>query len=233
MFFVLGSECKKSSTGPDTKPNTMKGNDKKVYQTVTIGNQVWMAENLRETKYRNGDAIPNVTDNSTWAGLSTGARCTYEKSETAANIYGYLYNWYAVSDSRNLAPAGWHVPTDKDWKALEMHLGMSQSQADNDGYRGTNEGSKLAGNASFWESGAFALKSNAAFGESGFTALPGGYRDYVNGSFYFLGGYAYFWSASEYSTNYAWTRRLSYLDSGVIRYSYSKQDGISVRLIRE
>jgi len=210
---------------------TMTGNDGKVYQTVQIGDQVWMAENLRETQYRNGDAIPNVTDNSTWAGLSTGARCAYNNSETTANTYGYLYNWYAVDDSRNLAPSGWRVPTDGDWKALEMHLGMSQSEADNDRYRGTNEGSKLAGNASLWASGD--LKNNAAFGESGFTALPGGYRSIFSGSFHNLGYIAYFWSATEYDTSLAWSRLLYYSRSDVRRFDIYKRNGFSVRLIRD
>jgi len=93
-------------------------------------------ENLKVTRYRNGDPIPNVTNNSTWAGLSTGAYCYNNNNPANGNTYGALYNWYAVDDARGLAPAGWHVPTDEEIMELEMYLGMSQSQADSAGWRG-------------------------------------------------------------------------------------------------
>jgi len=215
MFGVLGSDCKKSSTGPDTKPDTMTGNDGKVYQTVTIGNQVWMAENLRETKYRNGDAIPNVTDNTEWSGLSTGARCAYNNSETTADTYGYLYNWYAVDDSRNLAPSGWRVPTDADWTTLTNYLG-------------SNAGVKMKeAGTSHWNS-----PNTGATNESGFTALPGGYRC-SDGDFINLGYSASFWSSTEGGISLVWARALYFDHSEVSRYSSSEQFGFSVRLVRE
>ena len=205
--------------------------DGNVYQTVQIGDQVWMAENLKVTHYRNGDAIPNVTSNSEWAGLSTGAYCAYDDNESNADTYGYLYNWYAVDDSRNIAPQGWHVPTDDEIKQLEMHLGMSQSEADDYGFRGTNEGSKLAGNADLWYNGN--LENNADFGTSGFTALPGGYRYYLNGNCSSMGSYGFFWSSTEGSSGHAWRRELSNNNSGVNRFSSYKQDGFSVRCLRD
>ena len=122
---------------------TMTGNNGTVYQTVKIGSQWWMAENLKETRYRNDDAISEVTDGTTWAGLSIGARCAYNNSEGTASTYGYLYNWFAVNDSRNIAPTGWHVPTDNEWKTMEKYLGMSQAEADGELWRGTDEGGKL------------------------------------------------------------------------------------------
>jgi uncharacterized protein (TIGR02145 family) len=99
--------------------------DGNVYQTVTLGGQVWMAENLKVTRYRNGDPIPCVNDASAWSGLSTGAYCHYNNDFNNAAIYGRLYNWYAVSDSRNIAPGGWHVPTDTEWQTLVDLLGGS------------------------------------------------------------------------------------------------------------
>jgi uncharacterized protein (TIGR02145 family) len=120
--------------------------DGNVYQTVTIGAQVWMAENLKVTHYRNGDPIPNVTDTAAWEGLSTGAYCEYDNDINNVATYGRLYNWYAVDDSRGLAPEGWHVPSDDEWKQLEMYLGMSQSEADDYGWRGTDEGGEVKGN---------------------------------------------------------------------------------------
>ena len=207
--------------------------DGNVYQTVEIGDQVWMAENLKVTHYRNGDAIPTGHSNSEWSNLydtETGAYCVYDDNEANADTYGYLYNWYAVDDSRNIAPEGWHVPTDDEIKALEMYLGMSQSEADDTGYRGTNEGSKLAGNADLWNSGA--LENNSEFGSSGFTALPGGYR-YYNGSYTSMGNYGSFWSSTENYSYSAWGRGLYYYDSAVYRHGYDKQDGFSVRCIRD
>ncbi|MFO7891378.1 MAG: FISUMP domain-containing protein [bacterium] len=209
----------------------MTDQDGNVYQTVKIGNQWWMAENLKVTHYRNGDPIPNITSDSEWTGLSTGAYCVYDNNESYADTYGYLYNWYAVNDSRNIAPEGWHVPTDEEWKQLEMYLGMSQSEADDTGYRGTNEGSKLAGNASLWPYGS--LENNAVFGTSGFSAFPGGYRDDDDGTFSDVGSNAYFWSATEGSTNTAWGRYLYYGISSIDRSNYNKPYGFSVRLVKD
>jgi uncharacterized protein (TIGR02145 family) len=207
---------------------TMTGNDGTVYQTVKIGNQWWMAENLKETQYRNGEAILNATADSTWAGLSTGARCAYENNETTANTYGYLYNWYAVDDNRKLAPSGWRVPTDADWKQLEMYLGMNQEQADKDHWRGTDEGGQLKeAGTGHWRS-----PNTGATNERQFAALPGGYR-YGGGQFANLGNRASFWSATEYDASYAWGRELHYYESGVFRQYYNNRYGFSVRLIRD
>lgn len=225
---VSGNSYKVRVTASEV--GTVTGNDGTVYQTVKIGDQWWMAENLKETMYQNGDAVPEVTDASTWAGLSTGARCVYDNNEANADTYGYLYNWYAVDDSRNIAPPGWHVPSDDEWKQLEMYLGMSQSEADHTGYRGTNEGSKMAGNAALWTDGN--LENNAAFGESGLSALPGGYRGYSS-HFYNLGGNALFWSSTEYGSSGAWYRALYYFDSDVYRYHHDKAYGLSVRCVRD
>jgi len=207
--------------------------DGNVYQTIIIGNQYWMAENLKVTHYRNGDPIPNVTDNSHWTNLSTGAYCYYDNDPANEDTYGALYNWYAVNedDSRGLAPAGWHVPTDDDWKELEMFLGMTQAQADDTGYRGTNEGSKLAGNASLWSNGD--LINNAEFGTSGFTALPGGVRYYDNGFFGGMSSCGWFWSSSEYGSYSAWYRLLGYSSSEVGRSGYFEKGGVSIRCVRD
>ena len=224
IILALGASwnCDKDTTVTDIDGN--------VYQTVQIGDQVWMAENLKVTHYRNGDAIPNVTSNSEWAGLSTGAYCAYDDNESNADTYGYLYNWYAIDDSRNIAPEGWHVPTDAEWKELEMQLGMSQSEADDTGWRGTNEGSKLAGNAALWHNGD--LENNTNFGTSGFNALPGGYRYY--GGYYGDMGYGgYFWSSTESGSDDAWSRTLGYGSSEVYRYYSYKPGGFSVCCLRD
>jgi uncharacterized protein (TIGR02145 family) len=206
--------------------------DGNVYQTVTIGTQVWMKENLKVTHYRNGDAIPNVTGNTTWYNLgfaSTGAYCEY--SNDAANVatYGRLYNWYAAVDSRNIAPAGWHVPTDAEWKQLEMYLGMSQAEADVIGdWRGTYEGGKLKeSGTAHWFS-----PNTGATNESGFSALPGGTR-FDNGTYYYIGDLAHFWSSTEGGSGNARFRSLQFNKSRVYYGSDYMQSGLSVRCVRD
>ncbi len=210
-------------------PPTVTDYDGNTYFTVKIGDQCWMAQNLKVTHYRNGDAIPNVTDGGTWSGLSTGAYCNYNNDEGNVAVYGRLYNWYAVDDSRGLAPTGWHVPTDAELKQLEMYLGMSQSQADATGYRGTDEGgkSKEAG-TTHWNP-----PNTGATNESGFTALPGGER-YLNGEFTDLWLAAGFPSITEFDIDYVWGRHLSKDRSTVYRHSnFHKAAGFSVRCVKD
>jgi len=199
--------------------------DGNVYKTVKIDDLWWMAENLKTTKYRDETVIPNVTVNATWAGLSTGAYCYYDNDSDNAETYGALYNWNAVNDARGLAPEGWRVASDDDWKALEMHLGMSQTDADLTGDRGT-EGEKLK-STSGWNS------SGNGIDEVGFAALPGGYRVYSSGAFVSMGAHAFFWTASETGPSYAWRRELYYDSVAVTRYSsFHKGHGFSVRCVK-
>lgn len=182
--------------------------DGKVYQTVVIGNQEWMAENLAYAP-------------------SSGNYWAYDNDDANLEVYGYLYDWQTALD---VCPAGWHLPSDEEWKELEMALGMSQAEADSAGWRGTNEGSKLAGNAGLWADGA--LVNDEAFGTSGFTALPGGYRR-TDGNFINIGLIGYWWSANEDDTNHAWYRDMNYLFRNVLRYYNNKELGFSVRCLRD
>ncbi|MBL7124293.1 MAG: hypothetical protein ISS14_05325 [Actinobacteria bacterium] len=186
------------------------------YKTVRIGNQVWMAENLKVTHYRDGTAIPTGHSNSEWGGLSTGAYAVFDNNDS--NTYGYLYNWYAVDDSRNIAPEGWHVPTDDEWTELTNYLG-------------SDAGIKLAGNADLWIYSN--LENNAEFGTSGFMALPGGYRGGGTGNYRTMGGSGRFWSSTGYDSYSAWRRLLNDGSSDVARRSYSKRNGFSVRCLRD
>jgi uncharacterized protein (TIGR02145 family) len=202
--------------------------DGNVYQTIKIGDQWWMMENLKVTHYRNGEPIEHVTDGGTWSGLSSGAYCEYDNNPSHVATYGRLYNWYAVDDSRNIAPAGWHVPTDEEWKQLEMYLGMSQAEADAAGWRGTDEGGKLKDTGTIhWFS-----PNIGATNESGFSALPGGYR-HIYGSFDGMGDIAAFWSSSEFHSLSAWYRALKFSSSQVARHYLYKQHGFSVRCVRD
>jgi uncharacterized protein (TIGR02145 family) len=202
--------------------------DGNIYKTVKIGDQWWMAENLKVTRYRNGDSIPNVTGNSGWVHLSTGAYCEYDNDPSNVSIYGRLYNWYAVDDSRNIAPEGWHMPGDAELKQLEIYLGMSQIQADTIDWRGTDEGGKLkAAGTMHW------IRSNTgATNKSGFTALPAGYRN-IWASFRSINSKTAYWSSSEGDSAYTWARYLYYCSSQVFRGEYDRRFGFSIRCIRD
>ena len=207
--------------------------DGNVYETVKIGDQWWMAENLKVTQYRNGDPIPNVTDNSQWANLTTGAWCAFNNDPVNADTYGLLYNWYAVNDSRTIAPEGWHVPTDEEWKQLEMALGMSRSEADDTGYRGADEGGKMkATGTRNAGTGLWLAPNTGATNESCFSSLPGGYRSYY-GTYYYMGASAYFWSSTESGSDYAWYRYMYYNYSDVRRRNDYEESGFSVRCVRD
>lgn len=239
LIFILFTNCdKKNPTEPEQQTGTITDQEGNTYNTIKIDNQWWMAENLKVTHYRNGDAIPNVTSDFEWKNLSTGAFCVYENNESHADTYGYLYNWYAVDDSRKIAPAGWHVPTDEEWKQLEIVLGMNRADADVENtdvprHRGTNEASKMSGNADLWKDGA--LDSSAVFGESGLSALPGGTRDGYYGGFYNVSFSAGFWSstADDFYNSLAWDRFLVYSYSDVQRFSRDKRNGYSIRCVKD
>jgi len=212
-----------TTAGPPAPVTDIDGN---IYQTVAIGTQVWMAENLKVTHYRDGEVIPNVTDGSTWVGLTTGAYCNYDNDVNNVAAYGRLYNWYSVNDSRNIAPIGWHLPTDAEWKQLETYLGMSETEADAIGWRGTDEGGKLKeSGTTHWES-----PNTGATNESGFSALPGGLRGGIYDSKVI---YAYFWSSTEDGSPYALSRALYYSYIKVHRIHFGRFYGFSVRCIKD
>jgi uncharacterized protein (TIGR02145 family) len=192
--------------------------DDNTYRTVKIGNQWWMAENLKVTHYRNGDAIPEVSDSATWIMLITGAYCSYNNDVTNTAIYGRLYNWYAVVDSHNIAPAGWHVPSDAEWQTLVVYLG---------GWDVAGGKMKDTG-TTYWQS-----PNSSATNESGFTGLPGGGRFGTRG-YTGMGTEGVFWSSAEYDRNWAWFRSLYYYNSGSVDRNYlSKSFGFSVRCIKD
>jgi uncharacterized protein (TIGR02145 family) len=194
--------------------------DGNIYNTVTIGTQVWMVENLKTTKYRNGDPIPNVTDDIQWSNLTTDAYCNYDNDISNVTTYGRLYNWYAVNDSRNIAPTGWHVATDVEWTTLTDYLGGASVA-----------GSKLKEfGTTHWES------PNAdATNESGFTALPGGDRSF-NGPFNYMTvmGFWRCWGDSVLGS--AWGRSMVRGFDNVDKYNdqdYEASGGCSVRCVRD
>jgi uncharacterized protein (TIGR02145 family) len=188
--------------------------DGNVYKTVKIGKQEWMSENLNVEHYRNGDVIPQVQSEKKWSELETGAWCYYENKTINGPSYGKLYNWYAVNDPRGLAPEGWHVPSDSEWTKLTDYLG------------GAETAGKKMKSASGWYADGNGINSR------GFTAFPGGVR-FIFGVYDDVGEYGTFWSASEGSSDFAWSRDLDYANSDVSRYYGHKGDGFSVRCVRD
>jgi len=203
--------------------------DNNYYNSIIIGSQTWMKENLKTTKYRDGSTIANITDNTAWSTQTEGAYCWYENNITNKNKYGALYNWYTVTDIRNLCPAGWHIPSDTEWKALEVYLGMSQAQIDDIYWRGTDQGDQMK-STNGWNNNGNGNNS------SGFTALPSGFRGgNIYGPFLDLGNSCAFWCSTEFDASNSWYRFLheQYGSGGVYRNYVDKKNGQSVRCLKD
>jgi uncharacterized protein (TIGR02145 family) len=212
---------------------------------VTIGNQIWQSTNLDVTTYRDGTPIPQVTDPSAWANLTTGAWCYYNNDSANGAIYGKIYNWYAVAGihdeaaltnlslRKQLAPEGWHIPTDTEWTTLVQYLDPSAS--------GTSIGSQsfIAG-GKLKETGTvhWTNPNTGSTNETGFTALPGGVRSYsgspgnYTSNFNLLNEHGEWWSITENTTATAWTRAMVYNSPVIQRWSTNKKLGFSVRCIK-
>ncbi|MDD4258167.1 MAG: FISUMP domain-containing protein [Bacteroidales bacterium] len=224
------------SCTPQDAPNTFTDSrDGKVYKTVTIGEQVWMAENLAYLPNVVGPRTGSFTEPHYYVYDFFGGTVAAAKATTRYQTYGVLYNWPAALTA---CPPGWHLPSDAEWTQLEEYL-----IANGYNYDGTTTGDKIAislASANEWYSsthtGAIG-NNNAAYdayrNKSGFTALPGGYRD-RNGEFDYVGSYGRWWSSTQNNTNNAWYRRLHYNYSYVFRdYYYVKDYGFSVRCLRD
>jgi uncharacterized protein (TIGR02145 family) len=185
------------------------------FETIQIGDQIWMAENLNVDHYRNGDLILEVKGASEWRSLTNGAWCYYNSASEGDASYGKLYNWYTVVDDRGLCPPGWHVPSDKDWKILEKFLGDHNQPG---GHLKSSLGWKYP--------------NTEGRNIAGFSAMPGGYR-FGNGIYYDLGSYGYWWTNSSFGSNNAWTRKLEYNTSDIIRSYQMKEMGFNVRCIKD
>ncbi len=197
--------------------NTVTDIDGNVYKTVKIGTQIWMAENLRVSRYRNGDKIQNVVDDQKWQDADNGAWCFYENEAKNNSIYGKLYNWFAVDDNRGLAPKGWHVPSNEEWATLINYLGGENVAGGKLKQTGTE----------YWNS-----PNEAATNSSGFSALPGGYR-FTDGTFLSLGSNGNWWSSTERNPSYAWGRDMDYYLRNVNWNYNAKQYGFSMRCVRD
>ncbi len=188
--------------------------DNNNYSVVQIGTQLWMAENLKTTRYLNGEDIPEITVNSSWGNLTTGAYCWYNNdSAMYGSRYGALYNWYSINDNRNIAPYGWHVPTDAEWTELTTFLGGTETA-----------GGKVKETCStLWQN-----PNTGATNATGFTALPNGYR-FLDGSFDENGNWSVWWTSSSSSLNGAPTRAAFYNSIDLGRDISDKKDGFAIR----
>ena len=192
--------------------------DGNVYQTIGIGSQIWITENLKTTKLNDGTNIPMVTDNTAWGMLFTPAYCWYNNDELSnKDLYGALYNWYNVGTGK-LCPLGWHVPGDTEWKVIEVFLGGPEVAGGKMKLQGTD----------YWRS-----PNIGATNSSGFSAIPAGVRGgSADGLFYDKGRYNVFWTSSGMTTH-AWNRDLYYYNIILDRGSNEIQCGLSVRCIKD
>jgi uncharacterized protein (TIGR02145 family) len=189
-----------------------------IYDLVYIGTQVWMADNLKTTKFRDGTAIPNVTESNDWIVLSTPGFCWYGNDQTTyGNTYGALYNWFAVADAKGLCPTGFHVPTDEEWTTLITFAG----------------GDAVAG-GKLKEEGTthWTTPNTGATDDYDFKALPGGRRS-DEGYFWYIGTGTRWWSSTQFDVTYAWSRDASYDIAGVQRDFKTKTYGMSIRCIKD
>jgi uncharacterized protein (TIGR02145 family) len=243
-FAIAGSTIfygeEKSFTTPEILVPIVVDIDKNIYYSVTIGDQVWMSDNLKATRYPDGSLIPHVEDQQAWFNfvMYSQAYCWYENYGAIGATYGALYTWPAAmhiiseddikpGNVQGVCPDGWHLPSDSEWKQLEMYLGMSFVESDEEGWRGTDEGGKMKHQGTVhWQA-----PNTGATNESNLTALPSGWRD---GAGYFnnLGTATRFWSSSKRG-DYAWIRELDNNSSQIFRTTKGLYEGISVRCIKD
>jgi len=215
----LANSCEKDDEKDPVPSDVVADSDGNVYRTVTVGDQVWLAENLKTTKYNDGTDIPLVTDNNEWKALTTAAFCWYNNDEaTYGGTYGVIYNWYAV-DAGNLCPAGWHIPDFYEWNELLDNLGGTSSAGGKLKEQGTVH----------WNS-----PNTGATNASGFTALPGGVRSGPVGSFDGNGNFSVWWSSSgNWYYEDAWSILITQSDSIVNMRQLNWNTGCCIRCVKD
>ncbi len=217
VMFLIGCSGKHPSSDSFTDSR-----DGRTYKTVTIGTQIWMAENLQATQYRDGSPIPMLLENKDWTTDTSGAYCYYNHSFRNSNAYGMLYNGAAILNPKKLAPSGWHIPSDTEWQTLIDFLGGDQAA-----------GNKLkSGDHLSWND------EDGATNESGFAALPAGTREChklitgITSSYEGLGMRTVFASGTGYGHQLVWTREIQHKLPSVTRAPGGGLNGISVRCIK-
>lgn len=225
----VGVPCNAFTCGSSTISD-IDGNS---YNTVLIGTQCWTKENLKVTKYNDGTLIPDSTS-STWGTAAIGARTGYVAAGVSNYVgtFGYLYNWYAATDSRKICPAGWHVPTDSEWTSLIKFIDPSAS-VNVTGPQSNTAGGNLKSTSSLWSN---VTPPSPGTDNYGFSALPGGFRSNPPTNFFGISGITYFWSTGEFIPVIAglgWVRSLDATNSIVLRVPGNKTSGASVRCLKD
>jgi uncharacterized protein (TIGR02145 family) len=209
-----------SGSFAQVKDSITDARDGQTYRTVKIGTQTWMAENLKATKYRNGDLIGTTSSPSLKIKNEDSAakyQWVYEGDEQKVAAYGRLYTWHAVTDSRGICPSGWHIPAEADWQALTDFLASDTVACGKMKEKGT----------AHWNE-----PNEGATNETSFSALPGGYRS-SDGSFDGMGMAGYWWSATENFDTNGWSRVVNWISRNLSRNTENKAYGFSVRCIRD
>jgi uncharacterized protein (TIGR02145 family) len=220
LVLILTNSCKKDTQTQNDKPSTVTDVEGNIYHTITIGTQVWMAENMKTTKYRNGDLIGTTTPaTKDISGESTPEyQWAYDGNESNAATYGRLYTWYAITDTRNLCPTGWHVPADTEWTTLVTFLGGDVAAGGKLKETGTTH---------------WTTPNEGATNETGFTALPSGWRS-SDGVFHDFGNIGALWTSTESSTGYPYDWYASYHAGNFSLENVAvKQSGIGVRCLKD
>ena len=218
-YVISGSDTIFGNTQSFTAQNygSLTDLDGNIYKTITIGTQVWMAENLATTKFSDGSVIPSVTSDVVWAGLAKPGYCWYKNDEISFKPeYGALYNWYTVKTGK-LCPTGWHVPADEEWTTLTNYLGGEEVAG----------GKMKESGTTFWVD-----PNTGATNSCGFSAFPGGFR-YYDGKFFDFGFSGYWWSATECLPSVAWFRFIYYNEPAAFRFNNQIRNGFSVRCLKD
>jgi len=217
--------CPGISTGTDIDGNT--------FNTVQIGSQCWMKENLKTTTYQDGTPIPNVTDGSSWSNLTTGAYVWYDNDISWKGPYGAMYNWYATVDTNGLCPTGWHVPTHIEWTALTNFIGGVGPPHGNELKSCRQVSSPFGGGCNTTEHPRWDDSAQNGTDDYGFSGLPNGNRSYDDGTFSSLGGFCNWWTSTEATSYRAWMRDLAHFGGNILSANHEKEYGFSVRCLKD
>lgn len=225
----------------DGARGTVSDIDGNVYETMIYGGDEWTLVNLKTTRYRDGTEIRTNIADEEWGSINYGAYGFYphekidglESDAAVINACGLLYNWYTVIDKKELAPEGWHVASDEEWRRLEMTLGMSESASKDTDVRGSDQGAQMKIAATFPENHPRWDAENISSNSSGFSVVPGGARYPERGNYGYKGFSVSFWTTTEVSTGNSWNRTFMYFKSGVARNIENKNYGFNVRCVRD
>ena len=203
--------------------------DGNIYQTVEIGNQLWMSENLKVTHFNNGDAITYIENDGHWGSLDEGQYSVYNDDQLNFDIYGNLYNWLAVDDIRGICPVGWHVPTLEDFSQLTNYIAPEGIASWGNSLAGGKMKESELGYWSYYNDQINLETTN----ESGYAGLPAGYRNTNSGDYINIGFDGYYWTSTEHSSELAWRICLYYYSSGVVNDIFGKPNGFSIRCLSD